>query len=189
MGPSKMNTPDVIKCRSELRRSRRFEILLGTAGKKTAPALTASDLMHILLEIRSHINDMSKLCEIYARYPELLQELTLEALLFGQDIFLPIGYIKIPEIEPFLSNILFFLTYADQQALEFQYCFPGWDTIYLEEYTDENMGLYIQTTFMVFDMLHIRKSNNCYPLHMMISDLIASSSPTSLIHSNQLWHQ
>ena len=49
------------------------EILLGTVGKKPAPALTSSDLMHSLLEIRSHINDVSKLCEIYARYPELLQ--------------------------------------------------------------------------------------------------------------------
>ena len=65
------------------------EILLGTVGKKPAPALTASDLMHSLLEIRSHINDIAKLREIYARYPELLKYLTLEAILLGQDIFLP----------------------------------------------------------------------------------------------------
>ena len=63
------------------------EILLGIVDKKPASALAGSDLMHSLLEIRSHIND--KLREIYARYPELLQELTLEAILLGQDIFLP----------------------------------------------------------------------------------------------------
>ena len=69
---------------------------------------------------------MSKLCEIYARYPELLQELTLEAILLGQDICLPgIGYIKIPGIDSFPFNILIFLTCTDQQALKFQYSFPG----------------------------------------------------------------
>ena len=110
--------------------------------------------------------------------------MTFEAILLGQDIFLPdIGYIKMPGTNPFLFNILFFLTCTDQHALKFPYCFPGWDTIYLEEYTDENMGLYIQTTFMVFDILHIRNSNNCYPLHMMISDLKASRSPTDLMAS------
>ena len=34
---------------------------------------------------------------------------------------------------------------------------------------------------LLFDVLHIQDARNCYPYHIMISDLIATSKPTDLM--------
>ena len=140
--------------------------------------------MHVVQEIRYRIKDSAKLCEIYGRYPELLQNLSFESLLIWQEVFIrDVGHFKIPGVHPVRFNVLYFLTSTDDQASHFRSCFPGWDTLYLEGFNENSRPFYCQILTILFDTLHIRNPDNCYPLHIMLSDLIALSSPNDLMDS------
>ena len=117
--------------------------------------------MHCSLEMRNHITSMTKICKIYERYPELLNELTLDKHLTGHCVCVAgHGDVVIPGVDPLLFNTFYFITCNDQQARDFQFCFPGWDQLYLENYNKENRDLYCQTVFLIYDILHGRSSRN-----------------------------
>jgi len=147
-------------------------------------SLTASDVLHCLQELRNHIKKGSQLCEIYARYPELLPDLTLEKLLLGHEIMTRNnGIIQIPGFDPLLFNSLYYLTSNQKQESSFLECFPGWDCIFTEDYKDQNIDQYRRTLLLGFDILYSHNEKNCYPIHIMVNDLIANSAPTDLMDS------
>ena len=144
--------------------------------------MTATDMMHSLHELRNHIEASSKQCEIFTRYPLLLRELSFEDLLLGKQVFVAEhGSIKIPGVDPVLFNALYYLMATNKEVEMFQLYFPGWDMLYLEGFSERTRPFPTQILHLVFDVLHTRDSDNCYPLHIMISELIASSSSTDLM--------
>ena len=86
-------------------------------------------------------------------------------------------------MHPVLLNVLYCLTCTDDQASHFHLCFPSWDTFYLEGFNENSTPFYCKILTILFDILRMRNQDNCYPLHIMLSDLIARSSPNDLMDS------
>ena len=150
-------------------------------GLNRSTDVTQVEMFHSAMEIRNHIKEARSLCEIYRRNPELLLELSMESLLVGHEVnVVGKGVTEIPPVDSFLFNLLYILTCTDEQAERFQENFPGWDTLYMEEYSDGNPK-YSQVMHLLFDILHHQNDNNIWPMHVMLSELIASGKPTELM--------
>ena len=83
---------------------------------------------------------------MYGRYPETLQTLKLEDLLFT-GVKINLDESNEPEyispVDPFLFNICYYLFCSDKEAEVFEKTFdPSWCEIYLEGYNDNSMPFY-----------------------------------------------
>ena len=106
----------------------------------------------------------------------------MDTLLTGHEVSVEnVGPITIPPVDALLFNSLLYLTASEKDAKEFELNHPGFDTIYLEGYGKSKK--YNSVMFLLFDILHKQDDKNSYPLHMMMSDLIATSKPTDLMDS------
>ena len=152
-------------------------------GASRAGEPLASELFHIMKAMRSHVATAGRLSDIYARYPELLQSITLDQLLFtGIQVDINGTLTEIPTLDSLLFNFLFYITCSDEDAESFEMNFsPERNYIYQESYTSESRIKYSRVMTTVFDILHQRNKDNIYPLQILFSDLIANTGPTKLM--------
>ena len=151
------------------------------ASRTEAPL--ASEVFHIMKEMRTHVATAGKLCDIYATYPELLYSITLDQLLFtGIQVEVEGTLTEIPPLDPLLFNFFYYITCSDGDAESFEINFsPECNYIYQESYTSESRIKYSRVMTTVFDILHQRNKDNIYPLQILFSDLIANTNPTKLM--------
>ena len=153
------------------------------AFQDSTPGVSWSDMLKALNTIRTRIINSRDLCRIYSRYPETLLNVSSNSLLTGQEVEVTnddgeLVKIKIPGVDPFLFNAMFYLTSSHEQSKNFIENFPGWETLYTD---GAEINKYNQVIQLVFDLLHHQNQENCYPIHIMLTDIIANTNPSALI--------
>ena len=151
--------------------------------KKCHERPLANDFFASVNAIRESIKAASKLCEMYSRYPETLQTLKMEDLIFtGVRVNSETEDSFIPPVDPLLFNFLFYITCSDKDAKRFQSSFdPTWEKIFVESYTKQSKSFYGRVLSILFNMLHLNNEKNTYPFQILMSDLIANTPPTTLM--------
>ena len=81
-------------------------------------------MFHAALEIRDRLKGGSKVSEMYGKYPELLERLTLEQLISrGAIVHFDDDIERIPTLDPFLFNFFYYLICSNDEAKVFKKCF------------------------------------------------------------------
>ena len=88
-----------------------------------------------------------------------------------------VGPSKIPPVDAGLFNNLYYLTFNEKDTQNFKE--NHLDNLHFEGNAKSSKTNIV--TFLLFDILHKKDENNCYPLHMMMSNLIHSSKRTDLM--------
>ena len=126
--------------------------------------------MHTLLDIRRALKSHRSLSDHYRQNPQTMLELNASNLLMS--------------VQPLAFNALYYLTCTNQEAKEFVQNFTSWQTIDMKKYmTKEDPSQHYRTLQLLFDVLHHLDEKLGYPLHVMWSDLVATSKPTDLMDS------
>ena len=149
---------------------------------------TSDQMFHAALEIRNRLKGGSKVSEMYGKYPELLERLTLEQLIsrgaivhFDDENKDPK---RIPTLDPFLFNLFHYLICSNDEAKVFEKRFDlTWGKSFLDGYKTSTISTYTRAAVLTCDVLY-HHNMNLYPLHVVLfSDLIANTKLTKLINS------
>ena len=147
--------------------------------------VTSDEIFHATFEIRSRLKGGSKVSEMYGKYPELLERLTLEQLISRGAIVHFDDKNKDPEristLDPFLFNLFCYDICSNDEAKVFEKRFdPTWGKTFLDGYKTSTISTYTRAAVLTCDVLYHHNKNNVYPLHVLFSDLIADTKPTKL---------
>ena len=102
--------------------------------------IKADEMFHGVMELRKRLKQGNMISDMYGKYPELLQNVTLEDLIFrGMDLkFTDESSQKefIPSVDPLLFNSFYYMICPEKDAKIFEDNFdPTWGTAYVEGYS------------------------------------------------------
>ena len=146
----------------------------------------SNKMFHGVRELIKRLKEGHKLSQMYEKYPELLQSVSLEDLVFcGMKIeFTDIGKLEeyILPVDPLLFDCFYYLICPEKDAPTFEDNFdPTWGSTYTEGYNKQNHSLYSRAPVLTLNVLFNHNKNNVYPLYIFFADLISNSKSTKLM--------
>ena len=158
--------------------------LYSTASKNRE--VRNDEMFHKVRELRQRLKEGNKLSQMYGRYPDLLQSVFLEDLVFCEtkieltDDRKSEGYI--PLVDPLLFNCFYYLIWPEKDAQILEENFdPTGASAYTEGYNKQNRPLYSRALVLTLDTQYHHNKNNVYSLHVLFANLISNSKSTKLM--------